>query len=313
MNLLNDLRVLPFRFRRKLCHWRGDARGVAKWSNRIAHAATLPPLIETFDDSVHPDISLEITTACNYRCPFCPQSSVQRESGEMSMDDLNHVVEGLSRIGFEKNLVLSVNNEPFAHPQILAFCELISRRLPGATCSLISNGSLITRDQLAFLAALPVPPHLLIDDYTPDHGIIVRLKEWMKDLPGGSRVTVAYLERSMTERLSNRAGHVPDASSAVEDYRNVVCTWPFIGVFVRFDLQAFLCCSDFRHEVIMGNLREQSVMEIWQGARYRDVRRKMLATQRADLPLCCRCDAEWFGLPQHCRVQRRARRHLATP
>jgi MoaA/NifB/PqqE/SkfB family radical SAM enzyme len=286
------------RMRRKLCHLVENPSGVSYWSNAIMTSRLLPALREQFDVTVPPTMNLEINTDCNYRCRFCPQSSHPRPPEYVTMESYRLVLQKLQDIDYAGKIVLSVNNEPFLHPALMEFCKLAAAELPQARLVLISNGSLIKQEHLAFLASLTYPVHLIIDDYTSGHVVNQRLREWSRAL-AGSRMICDFKDRSASEVLSNRAGNQPDMAVRPSDYRRVACTWPFGGLFVRPDLKVFLCCSDFRYEMIAGDLKRQSIMEIWNGDALAGVRKALLVPDRGGVSLCARCDAEWFCLPEY--------------
>ena len=179
-----------YRVRRKLCHLRNDTRGVTRWSNLMATKSILPVLRHRFDENVFPSVNLEIATDCNYGCSFCPQSSHRRRSQYITGDAFRFVLDELKRIHFSGAFVLSVNNEPFMHPLLASFCEQISVNLPAATCQIISNGSLIKKDDLVFLARLSRPPVPNINDYTENHTIAPRIREWVASLGTGKALAV---------------------------------------------------------------------------------------------------------------------------
>lgn len=304
--LMSRASIVWCRLRRKMCHLRRDARGVTRWSNVMATKKVLPVLARRFKEDEPPAVNIEITTDCNYACPFCPQSSYRRSSRYMTPEAFSYVVDELRRMDFSGLIVPAVNNEPFMHESLMSFCEQIALRLPRANCLLLSNGSLITFEHLRFLASLPRPPSILVNDYTENHMVACRIRGMLGSLDTrfAPSLNVEVRERSRAEKLSNRAGNQGGCTSVLDDYQDVVCTWPFTGVFLAPDLKTFLCCSDYRHQVMMGDLKEKRLMDIWRGEPYRDLRRKMLDTCREGLSLCERCDAEWFCLPPHCANER---------
>lgn len=106
--------------------------------------------------------------------------------------------------------------------------------------------------------------------------------------------------RSWDETLSNRAGNQDNGVTDLSYYHKLICTWPFYGMFISPSMDVFLCCSDYKQEVVLGNLRQQSIMEIWTSNLYRSIRNKMLQSGRGALDFCKKCDAEWYFLPTHC-------------
>lgn len=296
---MNVLPTTYLRCRRKLAFLRGDTRAVARWSNLIETRRKVPILRKAFDVTVPPNVYLEITTDCNYRCRFCPQSSYQRPARYITRQSYRRVVDELKRIDFGGVLVLSVNNEPFLHPLLIEFCGEASEESAGTRTLLMSNGSLIREEHITAMASLARPPMILIDDYTSDHHIIQRVGNWLARLDVNN-MRVDMRERSSDERLSNRAGNQSGCTSCVADYRDILCTHPFGGLCLTPELKAFLCCSDYRHEMTTGDLNTEHLMDIWSGPVLNRVREAMLAGDRASIDICARCDAEWWDLPAHC-------------
>lgn len=288
------------RFRRKMCYLCGDTQGVGFWSGRIATDDLLPILRDRFDPQIPPEIHIEIGTDCNYRCEFCPQSTYQRPTQYMTREAFHHIVEELTKIQFHGRVVLNVSNEPFLHPLILEFCTTLSEEVPGAKTHMFSNGSLITEEHIKLLSSLRHPPSIDLNDYTKEHKIAARIAGIVSFMSTAKNMRISIRLRAADEVLTNRAGNQRGGGAVVEEFREIVCTWPFVGMFIRPDLKVFLCCADYRHEVILGDLAEEGIMDIWAGGEYLKLRQSMLQTQREDIGLCRRCDAETFNLPNHC-------------
>jgi MoaA/NifB/PqqE/SkfB family radical SAM enzyme len=291
-----------YRFRRKLCHLRGNERGRTRWTHVINSRTALHALKRNFDLNAVPMVQVEITTECNYKCPFCAHAKTDRPVRYISEDDFSRLMEELKRTCFSSSIVLNVDNEPFMHPDLMSFCQTISRELPQADLGLQTNGALVREDHIRFLADLERPPLFLVNDYTPSQEITERLQKWLVPYTKTRFAErVMFFKRSWDEKLDNFAGNARGCGSALEDYQDVVCTWPFVSVFVDAELNTFLCCFDYHHSTVMGNLRTQNLMEIWKSRPYLDLRHKMLTSQRRELPLCRGCDAVSFGLPAHCK------------
>jgi hypothetical protein len=59
---------------------------------------------------------------------------------------------------------------------------------------------------------------------------------------------------------------------------------------VLWDGRVAACCYDFNGTMILGDLRRQTVAEIWHGEPYRRLRRAHQTEDFADWPLCRQCD-----------------------
>lgn len=285
------------RFRRKLCFMLHDTRG-ARDGPIVSRPVPCCPQLKRFNPAFFPAVNFEINTDCNDKCPFRPQSSAPRPARYITMDGFLHVINALSRLNFSSLLVLAVNNEPFLHPLLIDFCRIASERLPLASICLFSNGSLVTAHHLQAFASLERPPHITVDDYTPAQSVTARLQGILSSSDRFSKLKINFVKRSLDEVISNRAGNQPGCTSIPADYRDVVCAWPFCGLFLNPELKAFLCCSDYKHELLVGDLNRQSLMEIWNGDALKTVRAAMLAPDRPRIPLCAKCDAEWWRVPK---------------
>lgn len=291
-------RLLPiplFRLKRKIAYLRKNQRGIQRCSNIIASRRALHYLARHFDENIPPYINVEITTECNYRCPFCPQSSFGRKAKYITTDAFRYLIEELKKIKFNRAIMLYVNNEPFLHPQLMEFCRIISKELPLVQIIIESNGALITEDHIRSMSLLSNPIVLKINDYAPEHAIAMKIKTWFEKLEYKNSMGLRINLRSWQEKLSNRAGNQPGCASYLDAYQDIICTWPFSALFLDTDLRSFLCCSDYKHTIIMGDLRKETIMQVWKGEKYREVRRKMLISGRRENGLCQKCDAEWFG------------------
>ena len=71
------------------------------------------------------------------------------------------------------------------------------------------------------------------------------------------------------------------------------CMLPYMQMVVRPDGKVSRCCQDAYGNETLGDLSEESVMEIWQGEKY-NVFRKRLHKNRAEVPYCCNCDVVGF-------------------
>ncbi len=288
-----------YRLRRKLCSIGSDTRGVEKWSHLMAGEAVLPVLRRCFSEEIHPMVHVEISTNCNNRCPFCAQSHFQRPVKYMSRLNFERLLDNLKSIDYSGSLVLNVNNEPFLHPDLLWFCERICVELPKADYGFNTNGVLITREHFESIARLCRKPLIVLNDYTADHSVTSRVEKWLSESKQNDlRFTV--VRRSISEKLTNSAGNVDSGDFHPEDCLNVICTWPFTGICVDTDLRVFLCCFDYMHEVVLGNLSSEKLMDVWRGDSMRRIRHNMLETKRKNLPLCCKCDVDWVHLPGSC-------------
>ena len=95
-------------------------------------------------------------------------------------------------------------------------------------------------------------------------------------------------------RLENRGGNIdlePGGESMVTRPMTsfVNCSRLMRQAYVLHDGRVTLCCTDYHQTTILGDLREQSMYEIWNGERATNIRRNFIAGDLEDNPLCRAC------------------------
>jgi radical SAM protein with 4Fe4S-binding SPASM domain len=72
-------------------------------------------------------------------------------------------------------------------------------------------------------------------------------------------------------------------------HRKEVCPFPFYTLVVTANGDVTVCCVDWNKKTAVGNLREQSLAEIWNGPELRAFRRMHLENRRHENPACRNC------------------------
>jgi len=73
------------------------------------------------------------------------------------------------------------------------------------------------------------------------------------------------------------------------------CSHLWLAMNIHWNGNVSICCRDLLQHGVVGNVREQSLAEIWNG---RDMRRMwlLMATKRhEEIPICRKCDRPWTG------------------
>jgi MoaA/NifB/PqqE/SkfB family radical SAM enzyme len=67
------------------------------------------------------------------------------------------------------------------------------------------------------------------------------------------------------------------------------CAFPFYTLVIHSDLRVSVCCVDWAKQAVVGDLKTESLTEIWRGDRLRDFRLAHLRGERQTLPACAQC------------------------
>jgi NifB/MoaA-like Fe-S oxidoreductase len=105
---------------------------------------------------------LPLTSVCNVQCIFCShrQNPPSVEAFRTGHRSLREIKETLDFMDANKPVVIGesvtriLEGEPFTHPQIVSVLKLIRERMPAANIRITSNGTLLDKIMIDFLASL---------------------------------------------------------------------------------------------------------------------------------------------------------------
>ncbi len=261
-------------------------------------------------------IQIEATNLCNARCVFCPRDRMERKQGVMEMGLYRKIVDESAALGI-RSARMHNYGESFIDREIVE--KIRYAKSKGiAEVGLISNGSLITPAVAravveAGLDAINISLDAAGTEAFERTRIGLRYDRVIENIEGLLRVRaelgasrprliLSFVrqqdsdeERAFIEKWSRVADkvHVTDAHNwagtlhARSDVR-FPCYRPWLTFTVLWDGRVSLCCADFDAKVVLGDLRTQTIAEVWNSDAFRAVRRAHLDHGGPDL--CQGCD-----------------------
>ena len=82
-------------------------------------------------------------------------------------------------------------------------------------------------------------------------------------------------------------------SGISSDSQYQICPTIYQRIVVSWDGKVLSCCNDFKRQQIMGDLQHQSILEVWNGELFTNLREKLANKLYEDFPLCRTCGAVW--------------------
>lgn len=297
------------------------------WAYKVTKAVELsyPPY----------QFTIEPTNACNLKCDFCPQSDPDhfqtRPKGRLTVENFKRFLQKIDDTGSSnRNINLTLDGEPFNNRDFLSILELAtaSGRFP----VFATNATLLTKEKIdRMVAAGPLRASI---DFASDRDIFesIRGQEGHFDLVKQNLLHLMELSRIHTgihldihdissftgcdaaeslkkmrslfptdlprrirfdsRQFHNFCGHL-DMEQKAERYK--LCPYPWIQLAVTHNGDCVPCCRDTVGRSLLGNLFEQSIMEVWNGKRYREFRQNLI-DRRPDLNSACKnCDLPYSG------------------
>ena len=251
-------------------------------------------------------IELETLNRCNNSCSFCPVNVIDdsREYNKMSESMIEKIANELEELEYAGSLGLYGNNEPLLDDRIVDVCRLFRKGVKKAHIYLSTNGILVNYKIFMdlFKAGLD---ELVINNYNDKLKLIRPVAQMLEDINSSNDPEIEkYIQktkiilRKKTEVMENRGGSAPNkktinVAAFKKYYGNHSCVLPFVQFVIRPSGEVSLCSNDALGKVTLGDLSKQSITEVWNGERYRKVRRKLLrpfSYGRKSLEVCEGCD-----------------------
>jgi len=254
-------------------------------------------------------LSLEITSWCNRKCKFCPVAYNTRPKHRMKVDILDDAAVELASIRYRGRVEFYIYNEPCAEFSWLLECVSKFRKMVPNSCLMIAtNGDYIQGPkeiESMFDAGLN---QILINCYSK--GLYARRKkDWLSTisdsiklnrsvyqrLPPSSK-SIEILDKSVVEtfgtgifRLANRAGNISEFIPSLKVPAKRMCVKPFRILNIDCNGNALVCCQDYHADMSYGNLKTETLVDLWNHNVMNTYRRNLLAKDRS-MPLCKHCD-----------------------
>lgn len=235
-----------------------------------------------YDDYYFPTgIGIEISTYCNRKCSYCPVSIHGAPKKFMPLDVYDKIIDRLVEIDWAGIVDFAMFNEPLADTRLVELVRRAKVKLPRAMFRVISNGDYLTYDLAKALIDAGVT-NFSITQHNLQRG------EWNERVEKIASYWPSYFTLNVIHDrpLNNRGGILKLPQKNREQKMN--CLVPSGDLQIRMDGQVALCCTDFYHEMEMGNVLKTPILEVWRGAEFSAIRRE-LRHGITRLPQCQAC------------------------
>ena len=273
-------------------------------------------------------VAIETTNACNAKCAFCPNSSMNRDRVAMSEDLYRKIIDDCASFKV-RAIEPFLNGEPFMDPQIVPRLQYLRERLSATKLRIYTNGFALVPKRVDELQGVGID-HLFISLNTLDPakyqavmglGLERTLRNIDYFVDDSRRSQVA---REITIRMTRTDDTTAQDEACFMAYckeRNVNCL--IVGLFnylgdvksnlpvpsfpcehvTRVDILsnglATLCCMDTEGKFGLGDARKESILDIYNGPRARTYRDMHRTGRRKQIPPCGTCNLFWpsfYGL-----------------
>ncbi len=272
-----------------------------------------------FPDQVY----VELTNACNARCTVCATPSMLRKREIMDFTLFRKIVDECARHKARKILPF-LHGETLLVPGVLDYFRYIRKTSPGTHINLTTNGSKLSEQLSEAFLTEDLLDSLIISFDGADQQTFESIRIGLSF--EGIRKNVAHFLRrrnelgkrdprvsiamvSVRENDDSRA-HFADVWKDADEVRFSVyfnwggklendgrtankvnfCERIYHYITILADGRVALCCFDSEAEYAVGDIKTQSVHEVWHSAAFQKRRRQLYQKDFATLKLCGKCD-----------------------
>ena len=271
-------------------------------------------------------LDIETTNICNLRCPMCPRTILLAadefsDLGFMTKDEYRNIIDQAVDGGV-KSIKLNYLGEPLSHPDVVWQVAYAKERgvldvMMNTNASLLTEntGSELLKAGLdnLFVSFDAVDPEdfatqrtgtsigrvidnvyrftLLRSNLRPSCQIRVSMvmykdTKWQRQFEAMNVMWARhvdavgygyYVERDLTKQI-----YFPEVPG-------FHCAQPFQRMFLKYNGNVTICCVDDKDETIVGNWRNSSLKEIWEGDTYSAIRGMHARGRYYDMEMCRKC------------------------
>jgi len=245
-------------------------------------------------------IEFNLSGLCNRNCVFCPRGDptiYPNVNEHLPIELYEKVTKELEEIDYEGMILFSAFSEPLLYKQLEAIIEMSKRYCPKVRIESVTDGDFVTPAKLNSLFDAGLDS-LLISMYDGPE----QLKKFqaMRDAVGLNEEQVILRKRWLPPEehygitLSNRAGMIEIPETGVGMLNEPLtrpCFYPFYQVLIDYDGAVLLCPHDWGKKLIVGNVKNDSLVNLWNSRTIRRVRLNLAKSDR-NFPPCRDCDVD---------------------
>jgi len=236
---------------------------------------------------------------CNRKCAFCPRSDPNYEhKNEFIAEGMyKKFVDEIAQHQYSGTIIFSGYVEPLLHKRIYSDIKYTKEKLPKVNIELITNGDPLNdaRTLKLFNNGLDV---LLISAYDGPEQVI-KFQKMMRRIKVEENKFVIRKryygeDKDFGITISNRAGNLVNSDykiPALKKALNDPCNYPFYTFFIDYNGDVQMCSHDWGKKYVIGNIKNEKIIDIWKSEKYLFARKKLLNTNRNFSP-CNKCDVK---------------------
>ncbi len=272
-----------------------------------------------------PMVDIGITNLCNANCIMCPHSKLKK-MGTMDIEQYKKIIDDCAKFKV-KIVTLSFFGEPLldktliekikyakSNDMFVAFYtnasllnkdiadKIIKSGLDSITISFDSNNK-ETYEKIRIGLKFDIVKKNILnliklkkeqDSKLKINLVVVELEENKSELKSFYKKWKKRVDSINIINMRNWASAIDkkglEDSFHYRENKRSPCVFLWQKMVIDWDSNVVLCCDDYSHQIVLGNLKNQTVKEIWNGDKLKKIREEHINENFHKIPLCSGCN-----------------------
>ncbi len=245
------------------------------------------------------EIEISESGTCNRKCSFCPRSDPSFVDRKIFISNklYSKLCNELKELSYAGTIRFSGFVEPLLDKNIFNLIQNTKTMLNSVNIELVTNGDVLNKKRLIKLFESGLNKILISAyDSKEDAEMFQKMCEDVGLENNQFIVRHRYLgpEDDFGITLSNRAGQMENAEFKIESLTKSLekpCFIPSYTFFLDYQGDVLICPHDWGKKIILGNLNNSKLTDIWFSKRAISIR-KMLNKSHRNFTPCNLCDVD---------------------
>lgn len=273
--------------------------------------------------TIPPRVMIENTNVCNADCVFCPHSKMQRKTGSMDMALTERIIDQCKESGINYVTIYG-----FGEPLLdKSFFERIKYAKKKGIERVTTNTNAEFLDEycaerilesgldeiyISFDAATletykKIRPNLHFNKVEDNIQRLIEIRNRQNKKkpeiylsfvvsPDNEHEVRQYINKWKTRvdgvsisLMHNWTGSL-NRDSGVEHYKKDPCRLLWTDMVISWNGDVPLCCNDYENRIVLGNIKEQTIKDIWGGDKINGIRQHHKNGAFDKVSLCAKCE-----------------------
>lgn len=268
--------------------------------------------------------NIEVTSRCNIHCIICPRDKMTRQVGDMDLKTFKNVVNECAK--YTDKIGICGFGEPLMNKDIVRMIEFCSQK--SLQSRITTNGTLLSSKMAKSLVEAGLDEIVIaldgvgetynrirkgadFDEVCNNIENMMKITALKNDSKTKIKISIVEMEDTkeqitklkakwepladqvMIRPINDRDGaqeHLSKiANTDKNNKREYPCTFLWWEVAILWNGDVIPCCVDWDGKYILGNIKKDSLLDIWNNEKARAIRKQHINGEFEKIRLCSNC------------------------